>query len=76
MSRKTATLARRCRHERRLGQQQMDLFRSIPPIDGAPAWPDLPKEAQAALTSLMMQLILDHAGKIVAPCKREAGRDL
>ena len=76
MSRKTATLARRYRRERRLGQQQMDLFRSIPPFDDAPAWPDLPKEARAALTSLMTQLMLDHAGKIVAPCKREAGHDL
>src|SRR5246500_3206199 len=28
---------------------------------GAPAWPELPAEARAALTSLMTRLILDHA---------------
>jgi hypothetical protein len=28
---------------------------------GAPAWPELPAEARAALMSLMTQLILDHA---------------
>ena len=28
---------------------------------GAPAWPELPGEAQAALISLMTQLILEHA---------------
>ena len=43
--------------------QQMDLFESNQPDGaiGAPAWPDLPGEAQATLISLMTQLILEHA---------------
>jgi hypothetical protein len=43
---------------------------------GAPAWPELPLEARAALTSLMTQLILDHAGKTATPPARETGHDL
>jgi hypothetical protein len=34
---------------------------------GAPAWPELPAEARAALTSLMTQLILDHAAMTATP---------
>jgi len=38
--------------------RQMDLFKSNQPDGaiGAPAWPDLPVEARATLTSLMTQL--------------------
>lgn len=59
-------------------QQQMDLFRSGLSNDasGAPAWPELPAEARAALTSLMMQLILDHAATTATPRAKEVDHDL
>ena len=58
--------------------RQMDLFKSDQPDGaiGAPAWPELPLEARAALTSLMTQLILHHAGKTATPPARETGHDL
>ncbi|WFU45377.1 hypothetical protein QA640_37165 [Bradyrhizobium sp. CB82] len=43
---------------------------------GAPAWLDLPAEARAALTSLMTQLILDHAAMTVTPPAKEVDHDL
>jgi hypothetical protein len=43
---------------------------------GAPAWPDLPAEARVALTSLMTQLILDHASTTATPPAKEIGHDL
>jgi hypothetical protein len=43
---------------------------------GAPAWPELPAEAQAALTSLMTQLILDHAAMTATPPAKEVDHDL
>ena len=44
--------------------QQIDLFAdNAPTIGGVPAWFGLPMETQAALTTLMTRLILDHAGK-------------
>ena len=78
MSRKTATSASRCRHDRRPGPQQMDLFRSGPAgrRRRAPPWPELPEEARAALTSLMTQLILEHAGKLRRLRAKEASHDL
>jgi hypothetical protein len=42
-------------------------------VSGAPAWRELPREAQATLVNLMMQLILEHAQRrAVAPghCRR------
>ena len=42
---------------------------------GAPAWPELPAEARAALTSLMTQLILDHAATTATPPAKEVGHD-
>jgi len=56
----------------------MDLFKSNQPDGaiGAPTWPNLPAEARATLTSLMTQLILDHAARTAAPLAREAGHDL
>ena len=58
--------------------RQMDLFKSNPTNNaiGAPTWPDLPAEARATLTSLMTQLILDHAARTAAALAREAGHDL
>jgi hypothetical protein len=43
---------------------------------GAPAWPELPAEARAALTSLMTQLILDHAATTATPRAKEIDHDL
>jgi hypothetical protein len=56
----------------------MDLFRSglTEGGAGAPAWPDLPKEAQDALVGLMMQLILDHVRAGETAQETEAGHDL
>jgi hypothetical protein len=56
----------------------MDLFGSGLPNNaiGAPAWPELPAEARAALTSLMTQLILDHAATTATPPAKEVGHDL
>jgi hypothetical protein len=56
----------------------MDLFRSGLSNDatGAPAWEELPAEARAALTSLMTQLILDHAATTATPCAKEVDHDL
>jgi hypothetical protein len=45
-------------------------------VVNAPAWPELPVEAQAALTGLMVQLMLQHAAKSSPPTEREAGRDV
>jgi len=56
----------------------MDLF-MVATVDsavGAPAWQELPAEAQSMLTSLIARLILDHAGKTVAAPAREASHDL
>jgi hypothetical protein len=43
---------------------------------GAPAWPELPAEARAALTSLMTRLILDYSATIAMPPAKEVGHDL
>jgi len=79
MSRQTAMSGSGNRHNRRpRSQQQMDLFGSglSNGAIGAPAWPDLPAEARAALMSLMTQLILDHAATTATPCAKEVGHDL
>ena len=72
MSRVTTNSGKGYRHNRQ-PQPQMDLFGSGLSNDatGAPAWPELPAEARAALTSLMTQLILDHAAATDAA--REGG---
>ena len=79
MSRETAKPGSGYRHNRQpRPQQQMDLFGSGPSNGtiGAPAWPELPAEARAALTSLMTQLILDHAATTATPRAKEADHDL
>ena len=79
MSRQTAMPGSGYRHNRQpRPQQQMDLFGSGPSNGaiGAPAWPELPAEARAALTSLMTQLILDHAARTATPLAKEVGHDL
>ena len=77
MSRVTTNSGKRYRHNRR-PQHQIDLFRSGLSNDasGAPAWPELPEKARAALTSLMMQLILDHAATTATPRAKEVDHDL
>ncbi|MGY3146198.1 hypothetical protein ACVWYQ_003197 [Bradyrhizobium sp. USDA 3397] len=56
----------------------MDLFgsgRSNGAI-GAPTWVDLPAEVRAALTSLITQLIPDHAAMTATPPAKEVDHDL
>jgi hypothetical protein len=56
----------------------MDLFRGglTDASAGAPAWLDLPKDAQDALVDLMTQLILEHARTSAVPSETvEAGDD-
>jgi hypothetical protein len=43
--------------------QQIELFAENAPTVGMPVWSRLPAETQAALTTLMTRLILDHADK-------------
>ena len=79
MSRQTAMPGSGYRHNQQpRPQQQMDLFGSglSNTAIGAPAWSELPAEARAALTSLMTQLILDHAATTATPRTKEVGDDL
>ena len=81
MSRQTAMPGSGYRHNRQpqpQPQPQMDLFGSglSNGAIGAPAWPELPAEARAALTSLMTQLILDHAAMTATPPAKEVDHDL
>lgn len=79
MSRQTAMPGSGYRHNRQpRPQQQMDLFGSGLPNGaiGAPAWLELPAEARAALTSPMMQLIVDHTAMTATPPAKEVGHDL
>ena len=58
--------------------QQLDLFGGDRPraIVDTPAWRELPAETQATLTSLMVRLILEHAGASRSGSPRKAGHDL
>ena len=79
MSRQTAVPRSGYRHNRQpRPQQQMDLFGSglSTAAIGAPARSELPAEARAALTSMMTQLILDHAATTATPRAKEADHDL
>ena len=64
--------------DRRRKAPQMDLFASgqSGSLIGPPAWPELPAEVQGTLTSLMAQLILEHADKSRTAAMTEAGHDL
>ncbi|MGY3488057.1 hypothetical protein ACVW1C_005940 [Bradyrhizobium sp. USDA 4011] len=79
MSRETAMPGSGYRHNRqpRL-QQQINLFGSglSNGALGAPAWSELPAEARTALTSLMTQLILDHAAMTATPPAKGVDHDL
>ena len=76
MSRVTRNSGKGYRHNRQ-PQPQMDLFGSglSNGAIGAPAWLELPAEARAALTSLMTQLIVDHAAVTATPPAKEVGHD-
>jgi hypothetical protein len=79
MSRVKTNSGKGYRHNRRSRPQyQIDLFESGLSNDatGAPAWPELPAQARAALTSLMTQLILDHAARTASSPAKEVGHDL
>ena len=78
MSRETALPGSGYRHNRQPRPPQMDLFGSglSNGASGAPAWLELPAEARAALTSLMTQLILDHAAMTAPPPAKEVDHDL
>jgi hypothetical protein len=79
MSRVTTNSGKGYRHNRRpRPQYQIDLFGSglSNVATGAPAWPELPAEARAVLTSLMTQLILDHAATTATPRAKEVDHDL
>ena len=54
-----------------------DLFAGEPQkaIGEMPAWLGLPSETQAALTSLISRLILEHADKSRTGSMAEAGHD-
>ena len=60
---------------RREPTQQAELFGDERPcaLVGTPAWQDLPAATQTALTSLMAQLILEHAETRRAGPRAEAG---
>ena len=62
----------------RRAPQQIDLFAGEPhkTIGDMPAWSGLPTEIQAALTSLITRLILEHADKSRIGSMAEAGHDL
>ena len=78
MSRATTNSGKGYRHNRRpRPQHQIDLFGSGLSNDAtAPAWPELPAEVRAALTSLMTQLILDHVATTATPRAKEVNHDL
>ena len=63
---------------RRGPTQQTELFSDERPgaLAGIPAWQNLPAATQAALTSLMARLILEHAETRRAGPRAEAGHDL
>jgi hypothetical protein len=63
---------------RRRAPQQIDLFAGEPQkkIGDMPAWSGLPRETQAALTSLITRLILEHADKTRIGPVTEVGHDL
>ena len=64
--------------DRRYKPQQFDLFEREPcgGMIGAPVWLELPAETQSTLTSLMVRLILEYAGKNRTASKTEVRHDV
>jgi hypothetical protein len=62
---------------RRRAPLQIELFAGQPQksIGDMPAWSGLPTEIQAALTSLITRLILEHADKKRTGSMTETGHD-
>jgi hypothetical protein len=77
-ARRPRTQRSRTTQDRRRKAPQTDLFASGQSggLIGPPAWPELPAEVQGTLTSLMAQLILEHADKSRTAVMTEAGHDL
>jgi hypothetical protein len=77
-ARRPRTQRSRTTQDRRRKAPQMDLFASgqSGSLIGPPAWPELPAEVQGTLTSLMAQLILEHADKSKTAAMTEADHDL
>ena len=78
MPQRTATRRSEGRQGSHPTHRQWDLFGANLPdsVVSAPAWPELPMEARAALTGLMVQLMLQHATTSPPPTERETGRDV
>ena len=80
MSRQTAMPGSGYRHNQqpRPPEQQMDLFGSGLSNDatGAPEWSELTAQARAALTSLLIQLMLGHVATTATPRAKEVDYDL
>ena len=74
----TSKRRRTCTQGRRGPAQQIELFGDERPgaLMALPAWQSLPAATQAALTSLMTRLILDHAEAHRAGSVAEASHDL
>ena len=62
----------------RRAPQQIDLFAEGPRgrTGSVPAWSTLPADIQAALTELMIRLLLEHADQNRIGSMTEAGHDL
>ena len=77
-ARRPRTQRSRTTQDRRRKAPQMDLFASGQSggLIGPPGWPELPAEVRGTLTSLMAQLILEHADKSKTAVMTEAGHDL
>jgi len=75
----TGKRRRTCTEYRRRPAEQIELFGGKLPaaLIDIPAWRDLPAATQAVLTSLMTQLILDHAEtRPAGPVAAGSGHDL
>ena len=77
MARTTSRQLHASQHDLRTTLRQLDLFGrdAKDHATRAPAWPELPLEARAELTSLMAQLILEHADRSKTAAMTEAAHD-
>ena len=77
MPQRTATRRSEGRQGSHPTHRQWDLFGANLPdsVVSAPAWPELPMEARAALTGCLLQLLLQLAAMGLPPPARAAGRE-